>query len=384
MDRILKIVRLLHKYKAGKLTPEEYAELQEWLSPEKNRILAEKILSDEREKEALEELTNYDSNRAYHQFTQQISRPRIQHRWWWVAAMLLPLAIAIALFLKIDNNTIFTKDPFAQQSETPAKVEVILTLGDGQKVVLEKDRPVCIRNISGIMIHTDSSGLVYQGEVIEKEQLTYNEVYVPRRGEYTLQLSDGTRIFLNADSRLKYPETFKKDCREVELSGEGYFEVTKDPKRPFFVKVGDTKICVLGTAFNVNAYKEIPEIKTTLISGKVNIVYQDQTLELIPGEQSRFNKNDASLQKERVNVSLYTAWKDGLFKFEHENLEHIMMILERWYDIQVFFESPHLKEYLFSGDLKKYDTIEEHLKMLEMTTNIHFTIQDHSVFISNK
>lgn len=380
MDKIFKIVELLHKYKAGKLEPLEKADLDAWLNEEGNREWADGILADEYEVKALSEFRKYSSDRVFRHLTDDASRRRIRFRWLWGAAAFLPVAITVAVFLKKENLPEKNSTPVALQIPVGGS-KAVLTLPGGATVLLGKEHSDYVRNAQTVLVRADSANLVYEEKSRETEQLVYNELYVPRRGEYSLQLSDGTRVFLNADSRLKYPEAFGKGQREVELSGEAYFEVSRDVTRPFIVKVGDMRVRVLGTVFNINAYGEYPEIRTTLVNGKVNVECPGKVLELLPGEQACLDRFSQLLHKEKVNVALYTAWKDGLFKFERESLENIMTILERWYDVHVFFRNDALKNSLFSGDLRKYDTIEQHLKMLELTTNVKFCVQGHIIFI---
>ena len=382
MDKIFRIVALLHKYKAGELDPLEQEELEVWLGVEENRTWAEEMLTEEREVQVLAELRRYKPERAYQSFVGRRQRHSIKWGWTWAAAIVIPLAIAMALILKTEKP--MEVNTLAGQEITAGGSRAILTLSGGSKVVLGKEQSVYTRDTNGVCITADSSNLVYQRKAEVPVELVYNELFVPRRGEYSLQLSDGTRVYLNAESKLKYPETFGKDRREVELSGEAYFEVCRDTNRPFVVKVGDMRVNVLGTVFNINAYQEMANIKTTLVSGKVKVECQGKTLELLPGEQACLHKSNVELHKQKVNVALYTAWKDGLFKFERESLENIMMVLERWYDVNVFFQNDALKYSLFSGDLKKYDTIEQHLKMLELTTNVQFMIKNNTVFVGYK
>lgn len=384
MDKIFKIVDLLHKYKAGKLSIRESEELEAWLAVEDNRAWAEKVLSEERELEVLAEYRKYDAEGAFRNFAGRRQTRQIHFVWKWAAAIVLPLSIGLAVFLKYDIPVSETSGTIAKEVITAGGSKAILTLSGGKQVALGKEQPVYTRDTNGVSIVADSSNLVYERIADVPEELVYNELFVPRRGEYSLQLSDGTKVYLNAESKLKYPVTFGGDYREVELSGEAYFEVCRDTARPFIVKVGDMKVEVLGTVFNINAYCEQPSIRTTLVSGRVNVGCHGKEIELLPGEQACLERSDESLHKAEVKVAIYTAWKDGLFKFERESLENIMTVLERWYDVNVFYRNDALRQSLFSGDLKKYDTIEQHLKMLELTTNVTFVVNGNNVFVGYK
>ena len=208
-----------------------------------------------------------------------------------------------------------------------------------------------------------------------------NKLYVPRRGEYNLTLSDGTRVFLNSDSRLIYPVAFGKGKREVILQGEGYFDVAKDAVRPFLVRTDDMIVRVLGTSFNLKCYPGDTRVEATLVRGSVEVVGGEREMLLAPGEQACLNRGSGKMEKAKVNTALYTSWKDGLFIFERERLEDILTILSRWYDVVIFYRRTDVKDDLFTGDLRKYDNIEEHLKMLEMTTNVQFEISGNTIIV---
>lgn len=387
MNKIFEIIRVLHKCKAGPVSREEKEILDDWMEEPGNRKFTEELLTDKREKTVLKEFRKYDPDRAYQQFLNRNPLFLPQRKIWWSAAVITLLVGVTTFSLYIDKlpkSSVEGKLAEAAKGDRREEAKAILTLAGGEKVVLGKENSHFRKTTVEGSISSNSSGLIYEKKIQQPEQLVYNELYVPRRGEFNLRLDDGSRIYINADSYLKYPQFFGKDSREVELSGEAYFEIEPDPLRPFIVKVGGMKVQVLGTKFNINAYKENPEVKTTLVSGKVEVDYEHMALELMPGEQGCVRVESGEIYKKKVNVAVYTTWKDGLFKFEKENLENIMMILARWYDVNVFFRNDALKYSLFSGDLKKYDTIEQHLRMLEMTTNISFVVQENNVFVGYK
>lgn len=384
MNKINRIVELLHKFKSANLSLPERKELEEWLNRGNNREWAGKILTEEWEEKTLSEFKKYDPAKAYKRFEGKKSSFKIGGKWRWVAVFLLPVAIALTIWSKKESVTRPDQNNLAKQEIRVGENKAVLTLPDGKQICLGNKLPVYARNEETVFVEADSAGLVYNKKKDCLEELVYNELYVPRRGEYSIQLSDGTRVFLNADSRIRYPETFGRNLREVELTGEAYFEVKRDTVRPFIVKVGDMKVRVLGTVFNINAYGELPTVQTTLVSGKVNVECQGEQLQLLPGEQANLCKATTSFRKDKVNVALYTAWKDGLFKFERESLENIMRVLARWYDVKVIFLNTALQQSLFTGDLKKYDSIEEHLRMLELTTNISFVLEGNNVFVNYK
>ena len=383
MDRVHHIVELLHKYKSGKMTTEEQMELEAWFGKVDHRLWMEKMLSEENETEILRAFEHYDADKAYRKFCMDRSGRKLYLCWVWSAAIVLPLILSIGWFVKIEWHK--PDLPVVMENRIQAgNSKAVLTLSSGQTVILGKERPVYIQEEKGVFMKADSVNLVYERKTEIPVELRYNELTVPRKGEYSLQLSDGTKVHLNSESWLKYPETFGKERREVELVGEAYFEVQRDTMCPFIVKVGEMKVQVLGTVFNINAYKEKAEIKTTLVAGKVKVECSGKAVELFPGEQACVKTTTDYIHKEKVDVALYTAWKDGLFKFERESLENIMMVLGRWYDVTVFFQNNALRESLFTGDLKKYDSIEEHLRMLELTTNVGFQIHGNIILVGYK
>ena len=209
-----------------------------------------------------------------------------------------------------------------------------------------------------------------------------NTLIVPRGGMYLLTLSDSTRVWLNADSRLEYPLAFSGNMREVKLKGEAYFEVVKNAEAPFVVKTDLGDIKVLGTQFNVKCYPEEPVIATTLVSGKVsftNPALSPATLR--PGQQLTYKKGADRAVLRPVNVRNYVGWRENLLVFQSEPLENIMQVLSRWYDIQIIFENDRLKQLEFSGNLDKYTDIKTFFRLFEMGADVRFEIDDRTVYV---
>lgn len=214
------------------------------------------------------------------------------------------------------------------------------------------------------------------------ETVEYNMLATERGGEYQLVLSDGTRVFLNAVTSLKYPVVFGEGERRVELDGEAYFEVAADSARAFVVEVGDMEVEVYGTSFDVTTFYE-GEVRTVLVEGSVGVREpgSGKVCRIVPGQMAVYDREDRSIAVKETDVTLYTAWKEGLFRFEEVRLEDIMETLSRWYDVDVFFDDDALRHTLFTGDLKRYDNIGVHLRMLEMTTNVAFEVKGNAVFV---
>ena len=209
-----------------------------------------------------------------------------------------------------------------------------------------------------------------QGDVV------YNELIVPPGGEYRLVLADRTVVYMNSESRLKYPVMFGGKNRMVELEGEAYFEVRRDSSRPFIVHAGDQRVTVLGTSFGMTCYANEVNDYTTLVSGKVKVELQQgkQAFVLKPGTQVEYNKESGMVRERRVDVAEFVAWKEGKYVFKQKRLEDILSTLSRWYDFEVFYQNSEMKEVLFSGELRRFDDFNYLLQLIERTSDVKFII----------
>ena len=207
---------------------------------------------------------------------------------------------------------------------------------------------------------------------------------MPKLGEYWLKLADGSRIWLNSESSLRYPVKFGLHRREIFLSGEIYLEVVPDTQRPFIVHTANRTIKVLGTRFNVRNYPTDSLWSTTLVEGKIQIGHNDTTYILKPGEQYTASRQEGRPQISSVNPALYTSWISGKIIFHNERLEEIIRQLQRWYDFEVFYTDPQLKGLHFGGAINKYNSFQVVLKYLERTADLHFDIQGRTVIVRGK
>ena len=212
---------------------------------------------------------------------------------------------------------------------------------------------------------------------------TINTLVVPKGGEFAIVLADGTKIWLNADTRLKYPTFFTGDKREVELEGEAYFEVQHDEKMPFIVKTSQSAIRVYGTTFNVKAYPDDSFQKTTLEEGSIGLLVSNKEFKLVPNEQAILN-TDNKVNIIKINARQQSVWRHGRFLFDNENLEDIMAQLARWYDVNIFFIGPKVRDLHFSGEIDRYENIEKVLHMIGLTTNISFSIKEKTITITSE
>ena len=260
-----------------------------------------------------------------------------------------------------------------------------LTMADGKIVDIVKDQTFLLKEVDGTVIMTDSAGMDYVAhEVKDEKKEVRNTIQTLTGMEYTLTLSDGTKIYLNAESEINFPVSFKGEQRMVELSGEAYFEVAKDAKHPFVVKTRDLSVKVLGTSFNLRAYGEEKEVVTTLAEGKVQVFDGQKFRDIIPGEQVVYEKATRAMQVKQVDVSRYTAWRDGKFIFRNERLEDIMMYLARWYNVQYKFMDDRVKDMRIGAKLNRYNDMNPIIEMLKTNAGISVALVDGVYYISSR
>ena len=296
---------------------------------------------------------------------------------WSIAASIILL---VGLFVGRTINGVrdmHEEQELAKNVMQPGTSKAILMMADGKEVVLEQGQNLNILLNERVRVATSNRGIVYEehGKGVVTEE--YNKLTTPIGGEYSLVLSDGTKVFLNADSELKYPVEFSDGKRIVDLKGEAYFEVHKDSLRPFVVRVNGAEVTVLGTSFNVNTYGDDGQIYTSLVNGAVRVssVKNGQAEVLKPGMQSVMDVQSGQLTVREVDVEPYVAWREGRFVFRAMTLDLIMRQLQRWYDFEVFYQNPELKDYEFRGVIKRDMDLDKVLSVIKVTTNVDFEVK---------
>ena len=296
---------------------------------------------------------------------------------WSIAASIILL---VGLFVGRTINGVrdmHEEQELAKNVMQPGTLKAVLMMADGKEVVLEQGQNLNILLNERVRVATSNRGIVYEehGKGVVTEE--YNKLTTPIGGEYSLVLSDGTKVFLNADSELKYPVEFSDGKRIVDLKGEAYFEVHKDSLRPFVVRVNGAEVTVLGTSFNVNTYGDDGQIYTTLVNGAVRVssVKNGQAEVLKPGMQSVMDVQSGQLTVREVDVEPYVAWREGRFVFRAMTLDLIMRQLQRWYDFEVFYQNPELKDYEFRGVIKRDMDLDKVLSVIKVTTNVDFEVK---------
>ena len=256
-----------------------------------------------------------------------------------------------------------------------------LIMADGRFLKLEQKENMKL-DLPGVKIVATEKKIVYRA--IEEETSTpkeeeYNTLVVPRGGEYMVELSDGTKVWLNSDSELRFPITFVGDRRSVEIEGEAYFEVAKDEGKPFHVLAKGVDIKVLGTSFNVMTYRG--RTITTLVEGKVCLTYKDESVLMVPDRQAEVIAETGKILMREVDARNFTLWKDGVFYFENAALETIAERLSQWYDVNIIFNDEALKQLRYSVEMKRYNNIQDLLTKIEKTQKVKFLIQGKSIYI---
>ena len=255
-----------------------------------------------------------------------------------------------------------------------------LVLPDGTKVMLDREMNRAleegVRNSGDTLNYTEvvSGGLQDSCEI-------YHTLRVPRGGEYTLVLADGTTVYLNAESELRFPKQFRGKKRKVYLTGEGYFDVQRNEKQPFIVEAQQVAIRVLGTSFGVRAYTREVNVLTTLVQGRVNVEAGGKQVELSPGQQADFSRGNDRLTVTKVDVEQYVSWKDGRLVFDNKPLEFILEELGRWYSFDVFYTNKELKEIPYSLNIKKHEDIAHVLKFIERTGKVKFEVNKNMIIV---
>ena len=327
--------------------------------------------------ECRKKATPPDKDRMWEQVCRTLKHSRrreLVRRWVVAAAIVMPLTVGIWFYGHHSNEVVPMSENVGKRHQ------VSLTLNDGRVLQVQQwsGDSVIQESGTGILVSAGQQ-MIYQAENVQLEEEIFNTLSVPRSTEYQVQLSDGTRVWLNSESELRYPVDFVGTERKVFLKGEAYFQVAKDATKPFRVMVNDMQVEALGTEFNINAYRDDDCLRTTLAEGKVRVSYPDTRQEciLVPGEQAVLK--EGVITTGQVNVDDIIAWKKGRFVFSDMSLEAIAHQLERWYDVEIRFDDTVAKYYRFTGVMKRYNELEQVLGLIEETTNVRFKVEGQQV-----
>ncbi|NGM67065.1 FecR family protein [Sphingobacterium sp. SGR-19] len=390
-----KLYRLVRRYRDGSITDRELKELKTYIHQETSDQLLEDVFAELAEKSPLPWPTTEHVDERYSAIQHRINRQyevlstRIRKwRFMRVAAALFIL-IGITALLFTDTDLFDRSEDRADWEQrqwsaiVPGTNKAKIVLENGQEIDLEQLADNTSIAMDGYTITKNKKGEIsyrmLDGKALENG--LYNTIVVPRGGEYKLNLPDGSEVWLNAASSLRYPLNFGEAARKVELTGEAYFRVVKKTagtkKLPFIVQVGEQELEVLGTAFNLNSYAE--RIKTTLVEGAVRLRFpKGREKELLPNQQSIYSPRSGKIQIEKINPYYTIAWRNGSFAFDNAPLGEVLDCLSRWYDVS--FEYTVDKEPVrFTGSISRYENIETLLKLIEMTNSVKFEIKERRI-----
>jgi len=375
-----RIATLIFGFLREELTESETLELNEWVaaSPENQRLFED--LTDTHN--LISELADYQKFKALTWQRLQAEIPELRkHKapdremnWKMIAAAASIILIILvgAIYLNSRHKKerlMLPKNENALKDIPAGSDKAILTLADGSTVALDSAAIGKITTQGSTQVNkTDSGKLVYNSSPIGGGQVGANTLSTPRGGQYKLILPDGTKVWLNAASTIRFPVAFSGAERKVEVSGEVYFEVIHDPAKPFFVDInsGTASVEVLGTHFNINAYTDEPEIRATLLEGSVKIIQGNKNKLIVPGDQALIatDKGSGILTNSHVDLDDVVAWKNGQTNFSNLSMEAILRIVSRWYDVDIIHESA-IPERRLNGGIPRNAPLSDLMKVLE-------------------
>lgn len=318
---------------------------------------------------------------------QQFSKLRSIYRTWWAAAaVLLMVATGSYLLWKRDAGKEIAKSKVSQQPAqndiAPGGNKAILTLADGTRVVLDTAGNGALTKQGSVTVIKLDGQLAYNSDENAGNEVLYNTITTPKGGQYQLVLADGTKVWLNAASSLRYPTSFTGPERRVEITGEAYFEVAKNKARPFKVDVeGKGEVEVLGTHFNINAYSDEPAISTTLLEGSIRFTeLENKKATLIaPGQQVLLSAEGQMKLNKHADLESVVAWKDGSFHFSSQDIVSIMRQISRWYDVEVVYKGT-ISIDTFTGIVSRNSNVSEVLSLME-DSGVHFKIEGRKIVV---
>lgn len=388
LNEIFRMAELSARHTRNGLTEDEKQELEQWIGrSDFNKKLFEDFIHEEKRGQALEQLQSYNLDSAWEKAKGQLKKRPSIRLWWQSAAAVLILAVGFTFFFW-GNDKSGKQEAVSAQTEKahdvpPGGTKAVLTLANGRQIVLDSNANGILAQQGNTRVINLSAGkLAYKsgkGNVGTNKQLQYNTLTTPRGGQYQLALPDGSKVWLNAESSLKYPTEFSGRQRIVKLTGEAYFEVAENENMPFKVELNGMEIKVLGTHFNVMAYENEKRITTTLLEGKVKVTEAGKSELLKPGQAASFDKASQRFSVTAANMEQAIAWKNGYFDFRDATLKTVMRQLSRWYDVEVHYQAD-IPVRRFTGQAPRDLNLSDVMKILA-TSGIHFSIENKQIIV---
>lgn len=298
-------------------------------------------------------------------------------RWIAVAAMLTGILLGAYLLLHKDHQKELSK--VEKRDVQPGRNGAVLTLANGKQIELDSTGNGVLNQDSDTKILKQDGELSYAPGSVSGQHPSYNSLSTPKGRQFQVKLADGTEVWLNAESSIRYPTFFEGNERNVEVTGEVYFEVAANAKMPFKVKLGQMEVEVLGTHFNINGYGDENDVKTTLLEGRVKVSKPGASVLLKPGQQAKSKSSEHISVIDDIDLEQVVAWREGNFHFDNSDLHSIMRQLARWYDIDVQYEADVSTH--FGGNISRNVTLSKVLEMLQETGTVNFEIKGRTVIV---
>ncbi|HEY4148783.1 MAG TPA: FecR domain-containing protein [Chitinophagaceae bacterium] len=371
------------------LTSSEMDELDDWVSasPANQRVF-EDITSETSRQASLQRLDNYRTEEALIHIKEKLgisARPPVRRLTYWMAAASVLLALGVGYYLYVHNRKL-TDTNDRTMAALPADIapgssQAVLTLDNGTQITLSGQSMDTVLQ-GGIHLQNQNGALAYQAASHNSPDTGFHTLTVPRKGEYQLILPDGTKVWLNAGSSIRYPVAFNGPTRNVTLVGEAYFEVAKNPKQPFIASTATSQTRVTGTHFNLSAYSDDSLGSTTLLEGSVIISSAEGAAPLKPGQQSQVDKHGHITVRSDADTSAIVAWKNGLFTFHKAPLSVVLAQISRWYDVQLVSKETIDPAHTFTGEIARTKPISQILELIHQTGIASFTIDKTTITVN--
>ena len=385
---------LIEQYLSNSLSKEELKELLQKAASEEDMETLTLLLKQQWEKEGHDVQATAEWDEKFSRMLEEarqatpviLMQKSKKKKWIYrvaaAAVLVISLSISYFLFTQKNEDTIAVTQTTGQQKKdlTPGRNTAVLTLGDGSAIVLDDAQNGALANQGNTtIIKLDDGQLAYNASKEITGEVLYNTMTTPRGGQYKLVLPDGSSVWLNAASSIRYPTSFPGKERKVEITGEVYFEVAKNAAKPFKVLVNDMEVAVLGTHFNINAYSDEAATQTTLLEGSVSISKGDNKKLLKPGQQAQLNKPGDIKIINDVNIASVMAWKNGYFSFDNTDMAAVMRQISRWYDVDIVYEGK-IPDRKFGGEISRSSNALQVLRILE-ESKVRFRIEGRKIIV---
>lgn len=373
---------LIYGYIRGTLSASERQKLELWLQEPANRSLFDKISNKEYILQKSLLYDKYEVEKNWQAINGRIIPGRVKRNWlFYAAAVIIPVLLVGSGFF-IFHTVSRTTEKSLVTEIFPGESGATLYLANGRVVDLNVVQSGVVASDQQVKMTNATGELICEAKASEQtEHISYNTIKTPKGGEYRIVLPDGSVVWLNAGSTLKFPNVFAGGVRRVYAEGELYFKVNRNEKMPFIVTTKGMDVEVLGTEFNIRAYADEQQIAATLISGSVKVMATDENLTLHPGQQACFDQVSRQMNVADVAVESFIAWKNGYFLFENKRLEDILNELGRWYDMDLFFVNSAVRDERFSVEVKRHENFREVIRLIEGTGTVKLEVKGKTVFV---